>query len=152
MTYSVLVDEISIDDNSNRNSRTYVVTVTNKCHLLTMSSQALPNVAYTAGDPEITIMIPDFVASPTNFALICPSIVHEYTHTPNHDNLISESKSLRMSSSAGVSISTITVTVTQKVPYALAFGAYASASTTFDIIINTSSNDPCESLSISPTN
>ena len=85
----MLVDEISIDDNSNRNSRTYVLTVTNKCHLLTMSSQALPDVTYTAGDPEITITIPDFVAEPSDFALICPSIVHEYTHTPHLDSLIS---------------------------------------------------------------
>ena len=87
-----------------------------------MATQTLPNVSYTAGSVEKTISIPDFVVTPANYASICPSIVHSYTHDPQYPDLfvVYESKSIRVSTTATTSVSFIRVTVTQKVPYGLA--------------------------------
>ena len=99
-TYAVLVEEVDTSDNSNRNARTYSITVNNVCHLLTMTSLPLPDVSYQTGDPELTISIPDFTVSPTYDASICPSIVHEYYHATISGaltaTLVYETKSIKV--------------------------------------------------------
>ena len=72
--------ELARNDVNNYLNETLIVTVINTCLGITLVYVPIPQVVYYAGDPEITIPIPNFAIDPSTAN--CPSIQHfSYVYT-----------------------------------------------------------------------